>query len=711
MPLILDGIEIPVDIDVNEQELARGKKALAELGQARIDIEKKVDAAKLAAAGQEAVRIQEVAAAQKKSIADYLIDEKRKQEGVKRFNSILAEQRAQEHAAAQERLSAIDAEKRAREKATQDAAIQHDKLRTAAMRSREEYERISQIGRGIMMIGLAALTPMILSAKKFIDSAKEGDAVAQQWKHSMAEIESSAMRVGRVIANELNPSLAQMSELSKQAADFSEKNPGIANSALSSAGGMAAIGAVILGAAQIGKFTETIKGLTMTGGVLAEGTAMAAGATVIIGGIVEDVLLNIGTVISNSITGQNFSAGDAIKNWGMLGPLGVAALGEKLGIDRQPLMDLVAKVGSIEDKIIDFIPGLKVKDLRSIDPSIVDTQRHYLDALETEKLIKDQIARDSAENDLAAARQDMAGKQAKIWEAQQDAQIKLGDLAEKYAKQRSDIETSLQAENIKAYQDYQRNRIDAERQTITTISKIEYDAKQKEIQDAKKHAQTVYDLTAARDALGLVKENARYKDEQTTAKEATRHEIEMQRSELKTKLSDLRQSYDTELRQRKQAADAKLKLLNQEQAAETKMLIQQQQNIYNALVAAFQAALVRVNTLAGVYKNQPSPLTGSQVHANAQGGAWRIPDAYGYEGYRMPGGQTASAGEVITVTPRHEAAAYLSRRAQGGVSAAGGSIAININLGSGGTISQVRQMIATTRHEILREVGRAIEAA
>lgn len=39
---------------------------------------------------------------------------------------------------------------------------------------------------------------------------------------------------------------------------------------------------------------------------------------------------------------------------------------------------------------------------------------------------------------------------------------------------------------------------------------------------------------------------------------------------------------------------------------------------------------------------------------HASGGSWMIPAAYGYEGYRMPGGQTASGGEVVTITPKNQ---------------------------------------------------------
>lgn len=37
---------------------------------------------------------------------------------------------------------------------------------------------------------------------------------------------------------------------------------------------------------------------------------------------------------------------------------------------------------------------------------------------------------------------------------------------------------------------------------------------------------------------------------------------------------------------------------------------------------------------------------------NANGGSWTIPSSYGYEGYRMPGGQTASPGEEVKIIPK-----------------------------------------------------------
>jgi len=43
---------------------------------------------------------------------------------------------------------------------------------------------------------------------------------------------------------------------------------------------------------------------------------------------------------------------------------------------------------------------------------------------------------------------------------------------------------------------------------------------------------------------------------------------------------------------------------------------------------------------------------GAPSTPHASGGSWMIPMQYGYEGYRMPGGQTASGGEEVTITPR-----------------------------------------------------------
>jgi hypothetical protein len=42
---------------------------------------------------------------------------------------------------------------------------------------------------------------------------------------------------------------------------------------------------------------------------------------------------------------------------------------------------------------------------------------------------------------------------------------------------------------------------------------------------------------------------------------------------------------------------------------------------------------------------------GVRNQPNAMGGSWVIPSNYGNEGYRMPGGHTASGGETVTVTP------------------------------------------------------------
>ena len=49
--------------------------------------------------------------------------------------------------------------------------------------------------------------------------------------------------------------------------------------------------------------------------------------------------------------------------------------------------------------------------------------------------------------------------------------------------------------------------------------------------------------------------------------------------------------------------------------------------------------------------NTPETAVPAGGFPHAAGGSWMVPAAYGYEGYQMGGGHTASAGEIITVTP------------------------------------------------------------
>lgn len=61
-----------------------------------------------------------------------------------------------------------------------------------------------------------------------------------------------------------------------------------------------------------------------------------------------------------------------------------------------------------------------------------------------------------------------------------------------------------------------------------------------------------------------------------------------------------------------------------------------------------------VVSIKTIYSSEgtPGPQGGGVIHANAAGGSFVIPQAYGNEGFMMGNNQSASAGETVTVTPR-----------------------------------------------------------
>lgn len=139
------------------------------------------------------------------------------------------------------------------------------------------------------------------------------------------------------------------------------------------------------------------------------------------------------------------------------------------------------------------------------------------------------------------------------------------------AKSLADAANDFSQGNIKAEQDYQKNRAQIIQDGAKDVEKIQQQLQERLRQLTKDHAERVENLTASRDALGLAKENRRFDDQVTEEKRQAAQEIRERRQDIQQKLADLRSSYEQERAERQadyQARVAEIRANAVEQLAE-----------------------------------------------------------------------------------------------------------------------------------------------
>jgi hypothetical protein len=273
-------------------------------------------------------------------------------------------------------------------------------------------------------------------------------------------------------------------------------------------------------------------------------------------------------------------------------------------------------------------------------------------------------------------------------------------ILQNFAKRQAEINATLAADNAKAYANLLKDRKQAQLDAERDIENIRRNSARRLEQIEKTHTQNQYDLLASRDALGLVKEQRRYEDEKKTEQENTAEEIKQRRADLALRLKDLQQSYNDDLIARRQAAAEKQAILIQERDTQIDILRKQK-------AAEYAIILKNYNDILAILKAAQSgtPTTGSgpkTVTPRAAGG-------YANDGiYHLgEGGRREFVLDAAT-TRKAEGRAGGSLN-QGNV--LGSGMTVNINLGSGGTLTQFRRLVETTKAEIAREFISAIEAA
>jgi len=203
------------------------------------------------------------------------------------------------------------------------------KAEEQANRTREKMEKMAQVGSRLAMAGAAITAPFLVAMKKYADTAGENEETSKRLVELSRRWEESQVRLGRVTAEILLPTLERAMDIVEKIAAFAEKNPGAIKAALGIGATLTVLGGMLVTASQIVSTIATVQGIAASFGIGGSAATAAAGGALSATGIGAAVASAITTAAPfvaiaaavaiaaeatrqtvNAITGQEQSWGD-----------------------------------------------------------------------------------------------------------------------------------------------------------------------------------------------------------------------------------------------------------------------------------------------------------------------------------------------------------------------------------------------------------------
>ena len=130
-----------------------------------------------------------------------------------------------------------------------------------AYKTRASMEKIANIGNKMAFVGGAIIAPFALAMKKYLDTAKETEPTSKRLVELGKKWEESQVRIGRVTAEIVLPTLEKALVIVDKIAAFAEKNPDAIKAALGIGGTLVVLGGLLSTTATIVSTLATIQGL------------------------------------------------------------------------------------------------------------------------------------------------------------------------------------------------------------------------------------------------------------------------------------------------------------------------------------------------------------------------------------------------------------------------------------------------------------------
>jgi len=133
-------------------------------------------------------------------------------------------------------------------------------------RTREQMEKLQQVGARLALTGAAITAPLIASVKRYSDSVGNGESTSRRLIEASERWKDAQVRIGRVTAEQILPALDKALGIVEKIADYAEKNPDAVKGVLTIGASLAAAGALVTTVAQVVSTAATLKGAAAAGG-------------------------------------------------------------------------------------------------------------------------------------------------------------------------------------------------------------------------------------------------------------------------------------------------------------------------------------------------------------------------------------------------------------------------------------------------------------
>lgn len=465
---------------------------------------------------------------------------------------------------------------------------------------------IGRIGTGLAAFGGATIGAYTLSAKnyvKFIEEAGiKNDEVANRWIAATKRIENAQLNIGQATATALIPYLEKAAELIERVANAVQQNPEAVKGLLNLAGAASVMGAIAIAVSKglkiygdalymtalaqhsltMQQHAAALLGTKFTGGGIPGTGAGLGGAAKTIGTVAlyasavvigAELGAALGNALGKLVYGEDYKKqgiNDALLTATRLANTPIALLaaglekmGGKAGELGDALGDNITKADQLAQKVLgvgqssDAAAGglsdfaAKAEAAAAAAEKAAQSQQRYASAM--------QVVSNLAQANAQAERQYQSGI-AQIYSSAGGSYSAAGNrLRSSLAKIDTDLKSNLAKlstdfakQQIEAEQDFQKQRAETIQQANENVRQIHEDAQEQLRQLEQDHSDRMYDLSIARDALGIIQENRRFDRERAEIANNTQKQVAEIRRQAQIQLAEQRQAFVEQQNERRQ---------------------------------------------------------------------------------------------------------------------------------------------------------------
>lgn len=494
----------------------------------------------------------------------------------------------------------------------QDALKQ---VEAQAAKTAERMELLANVGVSMAKAGAvmtAAITvPLLAMGRSYTQYAGQVDDVSRRWIAAAGGIEKAQMRIGRVVADQVNPALEAAQGIVEATARIAEKHPGMigkmlgAGVVLAQGGGLVALLArgiqLVADARQLiaAKLMDTAANKQLAAaGMMAgasTGSATAAGATVAgaagkaggwlgkalagtwLGGLLGKAGLAVGGISAGTLAGLGLAgtglglgawqglswmSGGKVPGLGKYATVGAYKLGEMLGgegMGKEWALEIAKLTGELDD--LGYAAGKAALETerarREMEEGAISTDmvKLFIDYKKEREQADKEYEERKTEIEEAARAERL--KLTRKYERQ------VTEITQQYAQQRAELSKQFQQNTKKLREDYQRQeaeakrayqqqRADLARQYNLELGRIVSAFQRTMKRLTREHTQSMEELEANRDALGMAREQRRFEQEKAEAEEQYAEERAQNREAYRQALEDLDRSFAEQEAQRRE---------------------------------------------------------------------------------------------------------------------------------------------------------------